>query len=222
MYHVARLLDGVHWFVQAEVGAMKLCLRELNANAFLRPHEARARLEIAARVIVDGELRIALPDRRRIEELVRDALEQAVDRSVSAVERASAPPHEPGTAPLVERLLAFVALLEAEDQAPLAAQFELMLEAGRRPHLRPLAEHWSEAYTAGIERLAAGAGLPDPALAATTISDLIDGALLNQLSLPREDFTAARLRPALERTVAGLAAQSRAENVSQAAGFPVR
>jgi TetR/AcrR family transcriptional regulator, regulator of biofilm formation and stress response len=155
-------------------------------------------------------------------ELVRDALEQAVDRSVSAVERASAPPHEPGTAPLVERLLAFVALLEAEDQAPLAAQFELMLEAGRRPHLRPLAEHWSEAYTAGIERLAAGAGLPDPALAATTISDLIDGALLNQLSLPREDFASARLRPALERTVAGLAAQSRAEKVSQAAGLPVR
>jgi DNA-binding transcriptional regulator YbjK len=155
-------------------------------------------------------------------ELVRDALEQAVERSVSAVERASAPPHERGTAPLVERLLALVALLEAEDQAPLAAQFELMLEAGRRPHLRPLADHWSEAYTAGIERLAAGAGLPDPALAATTISDLIDGALLNQLSLPREDFVAVRLRPALERTIAGLAAQSGAENVSQAAGLPVR
>ncbi len=155
-------------------------------------------------------------------ELVRDALERAVDRSVAAVERASAPPYERGAAPLVERLLELVALLEAEDQAPLAAQFELMLEAGRRPHLRPLAEHWSEAYTAGIERLAAGAGMPDPALAATTISDLIDGALLNQLSLPSDDFVPARLRPALERTVAGLAAQSDAEKVSHAAGFPLR
>ena len=155
-------------------------------------------------------------------ELVRDALERAVERSVAAVEHASAPPYESGTAPLVERLLDLVAQLEAEDQAPLAAQFELMLEAGRRPHLRPLAEHWSEAYTAGIERLAAGAGMPDPALAATTISDLIDGALLNQLSLPGDDFVRDRLRPALERTVAGLADQSDAEKVSQAAGLPLR
>jgi DNA-binding transcriptional regulator YbjK len=155
-------------------------------------------------------------------ELVRDALERAVERSVAAVDRASAPPYGRGAAALVERLLGLVALLEAEDQAPLAAQFELMLEAGRRPHLRPLAEHWSEAYTAGIERLAAGAGMPEPALAARTISDLIDGALLIQLSLPGDDFVRARLRPALERTVAGLAGQSDAEKVSQAAGSPVR
>jgi AcrR family transcriptional regulator len=176
--------------------------------------DRRDRILAAALRVIAAEAGVALASTTyhfsSKQELVRDALAQAVERSVSAVERASAPPHKRGTAPLVERLLALVALLEAEDQAPLAAQFELMLEAGRRPHLRPLAEHWSEAYTAGIERLAAGAGLPDPALAATTISDLIDGALLNQLSLPRDDFVAARLGPALELTVTGLAGQSRA------------
>jgi len=143
------------------------------------------------------------------DELVRDALERAVERSISAVERASAPPHEPGAAALVDRLVTLVTMLEAEDQAPLEAQFELMLEAGRRPHLRPLAERWNEAYSAGLEALVRGAGLPDPPLAATTLSDLIDGALLSQVTVPRDDFVAGRLRPGLERTVAGLASDRR-------------
>jgi DNA-binding transcriptional regulator YbjK len=156
-------------------------------------------------------------------ELVRDALERVIERSIAAVGRAAASPLPEGPDALVERLVDFVCALEAEDQAPLAAQFELMLEAGRRAHLRPLAVRWNDAYMAGMERLARAAGLPDPALAADTLTDLIDGALLNQIALPRDDFVKARLRPGLARTVAGLGGGQRlAPKVLQEPGLPDR
>jgi len=157
-------------------------------------------------------------------ELVRDALERVIERSIAAVERAAAPPLPDAPAALIERLVDLVRALEAEDQAPMTAQYELMLEAGRRPGLRPLAVRWNDAYMEAMERLALAAGLPDPALAADTLTDLIDGALLNQIALPHDDFVEARLRPGLERTVAGLAGagQRLAPKVLQEPGLPER
>jgi hypothetical protein len=96
-----------------------------------------------------------------------------------------------------------------DDQAPLAAQYELVLEAGRRPELRPLAERWNQAYLAGIESLAESAGLAEPGQAAEILSNLIEGALLTQLSVPQERFAQGPLRAMLERTVIGLAGPAR-------------
>ena len=136
--------------------------------------------------------------------LVHEALELAIDRSIAAVWRESAPPGPAGRAQLVHRLLSLVAAICDDDQAPLAAQYELVLEAGRRPELRPLAERWNQAYLAGIESLAARAGLARPGQAAEILSNLIEGALLTQLSVPQEGFAEGPLRAMLERTVNGL------------------
>jgi DNA-binding transcriptional regulator YbjK len=137
--------------------------------------------------------------------LVHEALELAIDRSIAAVARESAPPGPADAAQLVGRLLSLVAAICDDDQAPLAAQYELVLEAGRRSELRPLAERWNQAYLAGIESLAGSAGLPEPGQAAEILSNLIEGALLTQLSVPQERFAEGPLRAMLERTVAGLA-----------------
>ncbi len=96
---------------------------------------------------------------------------------------------------------------QLEDRAaPLIAQYELMLEAGRRAHLRPLAERWSEAYMGGLTELVRASPLPDPERAAELFSALIEGALLDQLALPRDDFADGVLRPMLELAVRGLSA----------------
>ena len=65
--------------------------------------------------------------------LVHEALELAIDRSIAAVRRESAPPGPADPAQLVGRLLSLVTAICDDDQAPLAAQYELVLEAGRRP-----------------------------------------------------------------------------------------
>lgn len=129
------------------------------------------------------------------DELVRETLALVVDRSVQLAEQLCADP--PGdVAGLVDRLTALSLAQLADDRAPLAAQFELMLEAGRRPELQPLAERWDQAYAACLGRLVEAAALPPAAVPVLTA--LLEGALVGQLSLPRRDFAtrlAAMLTP---------------------------
>jgi DNA-binding transcriptional regulator YbjK len=139
------------------------------------------------------------------DEIVTEAFELAIERSIAAVERAAAPPLPATAAELAGRLLELVDALCAGDQAPLAAQYELLLEAARRPELLPLAERWSRAYLDGIERLVAAAGIPEPRLAAEIVSDAVDGALLARLTEPA-GVGAGRLGARIERLVGGLAA----------------
>ena len=116
--------------------------------------------------------------------------------------RESAPPRPADPAQLVGRLLEPGGGDLDDDQAPLAAQYELVLEAGRRPELRPLAERWN--HLPG--RLRRWRGAPGcPASAAEILADLIEGALLGQLALPRDDFIDGHLRPQLDRLVDALA-----------------
>ena len=139
------------------------------------------------------------------DQIVTEAFELALERSIAAVERSTAPPR-PATPPeLCTRLLSVVDALCADDQAPLAAQYELLLEAGRRPELKALTERWSRRYLDGLEAVVAAAGIAEPRLAAGVVSDLIDGALLARLSEP-EDGDAGPLERRIERMVAGLAA----------------
>jgi DNA-binding transcriptional regulator YbjK len=138
-------------------------------------------------------------------DLVREALELVIARSVEIVTEQTSAAGALDCEGLVDRLEAF-ALAQLDDRrAPLIAQYELMLEAGRRRHLRSLAEHWNEAYMEGLVELVSASPLPDPTRAAELLSAVIEGALLDQLSLPRDDFAAGRLRPMLALAVAGLA-----------------
>jgi TetR/AcrR family transcriptional regulator, regulator of biofilm formation and stress response len=136
-------------------------------------------------------------------EIVTDALELAIDRSIAAVERHTAPPGPATPDALVDRLAELVGALCADDQAPLAAQYELLIEAGRSPALRRVAERWDGAYMGGLRAVVATAGIPDPDEAADILSDLIEGALLDLVSFPREGFVEA-LRPRIARVVNSL------------------
>ena len=139
------------------------------------------------------------------EALVEEALELVIDRSTALVRRHAEGAPPAGPAELVDRLVDLVELQVADREAPLAAQYELMLEAGRRQRLRPLAERWETTYMAALTALVAGAGLPRPQLSAEILADAMEGALLGQLALPRDDFIDGHLRPQLDRLVDALA-----------------
>ena len=70
-----------------------------------------------------------------------------------------------------------------------------MLEAGRRPELRDLAEHWDTTYREAL------AELVGDELDVDVAGYLLDGALIGQLSFPTEDFAETTLRPLLAHAV---------------------
>ncbi len=140
------------------------------------------------------------------DELVCEALALVIDRSMELVTRFARVDGEIDCAQLVDRLTEFAEAQLDDQRAPLIAQFELMLEGARRSRLRPLAERWSAAYLEGLTALVGASTLPDPAPAAQLLSTLIEGALLDQLSLPRHDFVEMELRPMLTRAVRAMAA----------------
>ena len=122
--------------------------------------------------------------------LVREAFELVIDRSLALVEaHAAAPDGSP-----VDRLVALAVAQLADRSAPLAAQFELMLEAGRRPGLRDLAARWDDGYRAAVVALVGDELDVDLAIC------LLEGALINQVAFPVRDF-AGPLRRMLEQAL---------------------
>ncbi len=138
--------------------------------------------------------------------LVAEALERVIERSIETVRRHTQAPGPIEPEQLVERLTALTVAQLEDEGAPLVAQYELMLEAARDESLRPLAERWSEAYDGSLVDLVRATGLADPELGAGILSAVIEGALLDHIALPRPGFVETRLRPMIERAVAGLAA----------------
>ncbi len=138
---------------------------------------------------------------RSKEALVVEALELAIERSTQlAAEFSINPPTDPDG--LVARLVQMSEAQLVDSRAPLAAQYELLLEAGRRPALRPLAQRWDEAYGACLATLVEAAGLPEEAV--PILVNVLEGALLSQLSLPVPNFGRAVLHPMLDRVVVAL------------------
>ena len=129
--------------------------------------------------------------------LVVEAFERVIARSVALVERHATA----GTGSLVDRLVDLVLDQLADEGAPLTAQLELLIEAGRRPALRPLAERWDVAYMDAMTRVVAAAGVAEAAQLAAVLTALMEGALLSQLAVPVEDFAATTLRPLLSRVI---------------------
>jgi DNA-binding transcriptional regulator YbjK len=110
--------------------------------------------------------------------LVREAFELAIDRSLALVETHAAD----GDGSVVDRLVAMAEAQLSDTSAPLAAQFELMLEAGRRPQLHDLAARWDERYRAAVATLVGGEVDVDVAIC------LLEGALINQVAFPVDGF----------------------------------
>lgn len=118
------------------------------------------------------------------EALVREAFELTIERSIGRVAEHAA--RTEGTA--VDRLVALADAELREVNAPLAAQFELMLEAGRRPELRDLAARWDRVYREALAQLVGDE------LDVDVAGYLLDGALIGQLSFPVDGFAEGLLR----------------------------
>src|SRR4051794_28192540 len=114
--------------------------------------------------------------------LVEEALERMIFRSIEDVRRftASAGPIEQGE--LIDRIVGFADAQISDPLAFLTAQYELMLEAGRREHLHPLVRRWTVAYMDGFNHLVESAGLPEPVATAEMITNFVEGALLNHVA----------------------------------------
>jgi TetR/AcrR family transcriptional regulator, regulator of biofilm formation and stress response len=135
--------------------------------------------------------------------LIEEALELMIERSIEDVRRHTTCPDRISQAELIDRVVAFADGQINDPNAFLLAQYELMLEAGRAEYLRPLARRWTIAYMDGFERVVCSAGLPERAT--EIITNFVEGALLNHVTTPTDDFLEALLRPRLTELVGALA-----------------
>jgi TetR/AcrR family transcriptional regulator, regulator of biofilm formation and stress response len=134
--------------------------------------------------------------------LVEEALELMIARSIEDVRRFTTCPPEIARAELIDRIIGFADAQINDPNAFLLAQYELMLEAGRAEYLRPLARRWTIAYMDGFERVVRSAGLPEQAT--EIITNFVEGALLNHVTTPTDDFLQERLRPLLTDLVSAI------------------
>jgi DNA-binding transcriptional regulator YbjK len=131
--------------------------------------------------------------------LVEEALELMIARSIEDVRRFTGCPPRISHEELIDRIVGFADAQINDPNAFLLAQYELMLEAGREDYLRPLARRWTIAYMDGFERVVRSAGLPEQAT--EIVTNFVEGALLNHVTTPIDDFLEARLRPLLTNLV---------------------
>jgi DNA-binding transcriptional regulator YbjK len=135
--------------------------------------------------------------------LVEEALELMIGRSIEDVRRFTTCPPEISHQELIDRIVGFADAQVNDPNAFVLAQYELMLEAGREEYLRPLARRWTIAYMDGFERVVRSAGLPERAT--EIVTNFVEGAVLNQVTTPSDDFLDARFRPLLTDLVEALA-----------------
>jgi DNA-binding transcriptional regulator YbjK len=98
---------------------------------------------------------------------------------------------------LIEELVA-----AAEDRIAYIAEYEIWLEAGRRPELREAAQNWCDAEQRSVAVAMEALGSSDPATDASLIVAAIDG--LGERVLAREEDpaeAAKEFRPELRRLI---------------------
>lgn len=134
--------------------------------------------------------------------LVEEALELMIARSIEDVRRFTTCPPVISREELTDRIVGFADAQVNDPNAFVLAQYELMLEAGREEYLRPLARRWTIAYMDGFERVVRSAGLPERAT--EIVTNFVEGAVLNQVTTPTDDFLEARFRPQLTELVEAL------------------
>jgi len=98
-------------------------------------------------------------------------------------------------------------IFEADDRTAYIAEYELWLEAGRRPDLREAATAWCDAVQLAVAGAMEMLGSTDPAADASLVVATIDG--LGERALGREEDAAraiAEFRPQLRRLIERLLA----------------
>ena len=136
------------------------------------------------------------------DDLLRQALEHV---AASEVERYGARADElravKSPRELADRLIDEL-VAAAEDRIAYIAEYELWLEAGRRPELREAAQSWCDAEQRSVEVAMEALGSSDPHSDASLVVAAIDG--LGERVLAREDDPAGaaeEFRPELRRLI---------------------
>jgi len=90
----------------------------------------------------------------------------------------------------------------AEDRIAYIAEYEIWLEAGRRPELREAAEAWCDASQRSVAVAMAALGSPDPPMDASLVVAAIDGLGERVLARKEDPAKAAKeFRPQLRRLI---------------------
>lgn len=135
------------------------------------------------------------------EELMEQALREVADRNVAAIERLQpelrSKTHDPAAYAAALARHAHRWMLADRDMG-IAVQ-ELHLAASREPALRPLIREWGRAYLAASEAALSELGSRAPRRDAALLVSIINGLILQQLAVPRDDFEKTVLQPTLER-----------------------
>jgi DNA-binding transcriptional regulator YbjK len=132
-----------------------------------------------------------------LEETLRYAAREEVDRFERLV--LDLAPRDLSAREWAEALAATVAGELRAHRARHQALFELGLEAGRRPALRPEALEVRATHLRLAELGARAGGSDDPAADAPIIVAALSGLVFEELAAPSPGFEEDRLRPALER-----------------------
>jgi DNA-binding transcriptional regulator YbjK len=141
------------------------------------------------------------------DDLIRQALEYV---AASEIERYDRRGEELRTAKsprqLADRLIDEL-VAAAEDRIAYIAEYELWLEAGRRPELRETAQNWCDAEQRSVAAAMEALGSTDPAKDASLVVAAIDGLGERVLAREEDPAEAAKdFRPELRRLIERLVA----------------
>ena len=142
------------------------------------------------------------------DELLAEAFHKAAAEDIAQLQRdaqlLAAPPVDASS--LAARLCDLVDQWLAGDRLTLLAQYEISLEAARRPELAAASRAWTDAHVTAFAPALRQLGTADPDRDAWIVYSTLCGMVLDELAAPRRRFHAELLRPSIERLLDGLAA----------------
>jgi DNA-binding transcriptional regulator YbjK len=136
------------------------------------------------------------------DDLLGQALEHVARKEAGRYAKLGEQLREAKTPRALADLLLDELVFEAEDRIAYIAEYELWLEAGRRPDLRDAATAWCDAVQLAVAGAMEKLGSTDPAADASLVVAAIDG--LGERALAREEDAAqaiAEFRPQLRRLI---------------------
>lgn len=141
------------------------------------------------------------------DELITEAVERLVNHEIEVFEQRSGELGRTITSPeALAKGLAELLTSRGEDEERIAlAQFEVYLEAVRRPALREAAERWKATFTGLAEVALEAAGAPEAKERAAIMVASIDGLLIHALTAGIGSVDVSELRERVERLVMLLA-----------------
>lgn len=132
-----------------------------------------------------------------IDELLEEALRLFVDEEVARLEQLAANLRSAAVSPHTISELFADELMRGGETGNNVAQFELYLEASRRPGLRDAAAACLRAYAHAAEAALAAGGAPRAAEGARTFVALVDGLALASVARPGSGHQAEQLARAM-------------------------